>query len=95
MPLRLIFNGHVSSDRALIRLATAAEALLGKREQNESEVAGLLAFAKKRVREIGRNAFARETVVDAGYLGRVLSGARSPSEALLEKLRALPTPRKG
>jgi hypothetical protein len=42
-----------------------------------------------RVWEIGRNGFARQIIVDAGYLGRVLSGARSPSEAFLEKLRAI------
>ena len=93
--IRAILDGHGSSDRALIRLATVAEALLGELQRHEGAVVDLLAFANQRVREIGRSALARQLVVYARYLGRVLSGARSPSEALVEKLRALATPRKG
>ena len=88
--LRAARDGEPVKSATLRKIAAATVELRNGFLRARSETEELLDCAREAMIDVGgRNAFARLIEVDAAYLGRVLSGQRPPSEALLERFRDL------
>lgn len=76
-------SGDVVSDACLRRMASAAERILGRKAVTDDQASNAVKWLKVRTESIGLIALARSLAVDPANLGKVISGKRCPSPALI------------
>ena len=84
-----VWVGQDIADDDLKRLADAAERIVRRKQKSDDEQARAVAWLKSKRDETGLIALAKMLGVDAANLGNVISGRRTPSKPVIDKIDQL------